>query len=324
MSIKPIRNRGLFVLSQDCEMLWGMRDHETKNTYGEYVVNGHATMIKVLSLFKKYNIHCTWGYVGLCIPRSKREIENYLPHNEPSYNREELNNYSYLRSDYTNEGSDDFYYSGDVINEILKVEGQEIGSHSFSHYYCMEEGQTIEQFRNDIKSSVEVIHDFTGSYPKSFIFPRNQVNDDYLCVLKEYGFVAYRGEQRYYTAKKTLAAKVKRALYRYVSLFAKRPCYELLIKEEDLHNIPLSCHFQFFRGGSEFLNKLQLLTIKRTMTYCAQKGLVFHLGFHPHNLGMYTDKNLEILEGILQHYTCLQKRYDFKSVNMAECFDING
>lgn len=40
--------------------------------------------------------------------------------------------------------------------EIKNNGNHEIGSLTFSHYYCHETGQTIEQFEDDLKSAVAI------------------------------------------------------------------------------------------------------------------------------------------------------------------------
>ena len=60
----------------------------------------------------------------------------------------------------------------DVITELKNNTLVELASHTFSHYYALEDGQTIEQFNSDIKASIDSakVH---GLNLKSIIFPRN-------------------------------------------------------------------------------------------------------------------------------------------------------
>ena len=67
-----MQKKGTFIISIDCEMLWGMRDFsEKKSLTGEYVLVGHSVMLRILELFKKYDIHATWAFVGLCLLESQ-------------------------------------------------------------------------------------------------------------------------------------------------------------------------------------------------------------------------------------------------------------
>ncbi len=52
------------------------------------------------------------------------------------------------------------------------------------------------------------------------------------------------------------------------------------------------------------------------MTYAAQKGLVYHLWWHPHNFGEDVSNNFSFLEKILIHYSQLNEKFGFESVSM--------
>src|SRR5207237_8338976 len=71
---------------------------------------------------------------------------------------------------------------------------QELASHTFSHYYCLEDGQDAAAFRADLESAVRIA-DHAGVRLHSIVFPRNQLNPAYTGVLRELGFTAYRGNQ---------------------------------------------------------------------------------------------------------------------------------
>ena len=65
------------------------------------------------------------------------------------------------------------HFSPEVILKISKVTGQEIGTHTFSHYYCSEKGQSIDEFDCDIESAVKIAKKFDLDI-NSLVFPRNQ------------------------------------------------------------------------------------------------------------------------------------------------------
>jgi hypothetical protein len=58
------------------------------------------------------------------------------------------------------------------------------------------------------------------------------------------------------------------------------------------------------------------------MSYAAKRNLVYHLWWHPHNFGKNLDSNLNMLTEILNHYTYLNKKYNFTSLNMKGLSDI--
>ena len=75
---------------------------------------------------------------------------------------------------------------------INKTKGQELACHTYSHYYCNEEGQTIQQFDEDLKSAQIISKKNFNVELKSLVFPRNQINKDYLDIVINNGFKVVR------------------------------------------------------------------------------------------------------------------------------------
>lgn len=82
-----------------------------------------------------------------------------------------------------------------MIDLISKYDGQEIGSHTFSHYYAREDGQNIDEFSADINSAKNIAEN-KGYEVNTLVFPRNQSLDSYEKVIKSNKFIAYRGEEK--------------------------------------------------------------------------------------------------------------------------------
>jgi hypothetical protein len=54
------------------------------------------------------------------------------------------------------------------------------------------------------------------------------------------------------------------------------------------------------------------------MKHAAKNGEIFHLWWHPHNIGINTEKNLNNIEEILNYYDFLKSKYGMESKNMCE------
>ena len=54
------------------------------------------------------------------------------------------------------------------------------------------------------------------------------------------------------------------------------------------------------------------------MKKAAQKGEIFHLWWHPHNIGKDTEKNLQQIRKLLAYYCKLNSYYELESKNMKE------
>jgi peptidoglycan/xylan/chitin deacetylase (PgdA/CDA1 family) len=55
---------GLFVLSLDFELLWGVRDKRMIESYGENIRGVRQVIPGLLRLFSQYGIHATFATVG--------------------------------------------------------------------------------------------------------------------------------------------------------------------------------------------------------------------------------------------------------------------
>ena len=76
--------------------------------------------------------------------------------------------------------------------------------------------------------------------------------------------------------------------------------------------------FKPIRPALRFLEGLKMRRIKKRMLRAAKKDLVFHLWWHPHNIGVMTDQYLAQLEELFVYYLELKERYGMESLNMRE------
>lgn len=88
---------GAFVISLDFELLWGVRDHADRQSYGQSVLGGRQAIPRMLELFAKNGIRATWATVGFAFCETRDELMASLPHAElrPRYLNQSLSNYTY-------------------------------------------------------------------------------------------------------------------------------------------------------------------------------------------------------------------------------------
>ena len=55
---------GIFTVSLDFELYWGLRDTTTINEYEANLKGVKIAIERILELFDKYDIHATWATVG--------------------------------------------------------------------------------------------------------------------------------------------------------------------------------------------------------------------------------------------------------------------
>lgn len=312
---------GKFVISLDFELYWGVRDVIKLDDYKKHLSGVRNVIPALLDLFDRYSIHATFAAVGFLFASSKDELLQYLPKERPSYSDSNLSPYeSIIHLVGSNEEKDPYHFASDLLNRIRSA-GQEIGSHTFSHYYCLQPGQTPDQFRADLQAAIKIAKSKNVIF-KSFVFPRNLYDDPYLNILANAGINAYRGNQKSFMYNYKLAGKygqlqrLLRILDSYINLSGHNTYSARDLSTQLPVNIPASMLLRPFSPHLKIVENIRLKRILKSMTYAAKNNQVFHLWWHPHNFGIHQKENFNFLEKILSHYSMLNEKYGFQSINM--------
>ncbi len=311
---------GQFVISLDFELLWGVRDHADKQAYGQNVLGAREAVPYLLELFEKHGIRATWATVGFLFCQSKDELIASLPEERPSYNNPRLSNYSYFDEVGKNERTDPYYFGASLVDAINKSPGQELGTHTMSHYYCLEGGATPAAFEADL-TAAKKLAERRGVALNSIVFPRNQFNCAYLEVCVRQGITHYRGNPdgwAYRAAKGVDQTPARRAL-RLIDAYSGLLGAQTFAPSSDgLVNVPASRFLRPCAGKLAAFQPLHLWTIKRGMTEAAIAGAGYHLWWHPHNFGQDLETNLNGLRQIIDHFTTLSDRFGMQSLAMGD------
>ncbi len=315
--------KGKFVISLDFEIYWGLRDVVKLQDYQNQLLGVQEVIPQLLALFKKYQINATFATVGFLFFDSKEQLLKNLPEKKPQYENSKLSPYrGHFNSVGKDETVDPFHFANHLIQQI-QMAGQEIGSHTFSHYYCLEKGQSKEDFKEDLTAAKKIAAK-RGIELKSLVFPRNQYNKDYINICSEMGFTSFRGNEKSWLFSSEnfgtdiFLRRPFRLLDSYWNLSGHNCSSLEEIKNTYPHNIPSS---RFLRPASKKINgleKLRLRRIKESMSFAAKKGRVYHLWSHPHNFGTSICNNISFLEKILIHFQKLKNEFDFESVSMGQ------
>lgn len=313
--------KGILTISLDFELYWGVRDKRTIEQYKDNLDGVEKAITTMLDLFSKYNIHTTWATVGFLFYDNQNELEQNIPEVMPTYLNQSLNPYTYIKNTKLEE---QYHFALDLIQKIVENNTQEIATHTLSHYYCLESGQTLEQFKCDLKSAIDLISTKTNKETYSLVFPRNQWNESYLEALKELNIKSYRGNENHwiYSAQngddETLLKRAFRLLDSYINITGHHTYNLDTCVKTNPANIPASRFLRPYSKKLEILDKLKIRRIKKSMTYAAKNNEIFHLWWHPHNFGTNLEKNILMLEEILIHYKVLENKYGMVSRNMKE------
>lgn len=313
--------KGSFIISLDLELMWGVRDVTTKEVYGDSILGVKKAMPRMLNLFDKHDILGTFATVGFLFCQNKKELLENIPKKVPLYNNSEMSPYNTLDEIGEDEESDPFYFGYSLI-ESLKNTNHEISSHTFSHYYCLEEGQNKETFKVDLVKAIEIAKEKEIEI-QSIIFPRNQVNSEYIEICKENGISSFRGTEKawFYKSERLNDESLLKRLFRLMDSYINISGLNIYTYDEVASsypfNIPSSAFLRPYNKRLAFLDGWRVKRIKRAMTKAAKENKIYHLWWHPHNFGSNQDANFRILEQILSHYSVLNKKYGFKSVTMT-------
>lgn len=312
---------GVLVVSLDFELYWGMRDVVGLEGYRANLEGSPAAIRRMLDLFEQRQIHATWACVGLLFAHDAQDAQSFAPRELPSYRSHGLSPFDAIERRVV-DAATSCHFAPDLIAEIQRRAHQEIGTHTFSHYYCNEQGQTAEQFDADLAAAVAIAAR-SGVRLESLVFPRNQSNLDYLPILAKHGITSYRGltaNWAFEPASHPIATLVQRGCRladNYTPLCSPRPT-----APQDLHgsplNIPGSRFLRPYDPRLRALDELRIHRMQAEMTHAAEAGLVYHLWWHPHNFGAHTNDNLAILDRLLRHANSLADRHGFHSLTMAE------
>ena len=317
---------GNLIVSLDFELFWGMLDCSTLEDYGENVLGGRKAIPQMLALFEKYGIHATWATVGFLFADSAEELKKYFPEKalHPAYRDSALDPYSWFEKIGRNEQEAPCFFAPSLIRLVSQAPGQEIGSHTFCHYYCREQGQTPEQFAADMTAAKAIARD-KGYDLTSVILPRNQCEPEYTEVLRRLGFRAYRDEENDWIHEKIRFRPLLRALRLadvYLPLTGKGGYIPK--EEQGIWNLVGSRMYKPIFPALSFLESWKIRRIKAQMRHAARKGLTFHLWWHPHNVGIRTEEHLRQLEEIFSCYAELKEKYGMRSLNMREASQAGG
>ena len=306
------------IVSLDYELFWGLQDAWELEEYEQNLLGVREAIPKMLQVFEKHSIHATWAAVGFLFAENEQELRRYFPDELPTYKNPIRSPYPLLGKIGQDENAAPCYYAPGLIDRIASVPGQEIGSHTFSHYYCLEDGQTPEQFRADMRSAQAIAYDH-GYQLTSVILPRNQCEPEYTKVLTELGFAAYRDEENDWIHEKIKFRPLMRILRLadvYLPLTGQGGYVPKI--ENGIVNLVGSRMYKPYFKPLAFLEGLKVRRIKMQMLHAAKNGLTFHLWWHPHNVGVRTDFHMKQLEEIFSYYNELKEKYGMRSLNMGE------
>lgn len=311
---------GRLVISLDFELLWGVRDHADRTTYGVNILGARDAVPRILDIFADNGIRATWATVGFLFCESRDELLDSVPSVKPDYRIQPLSSYRYLDEVGTDEATDPYYFAPSLIDLICSTPGQEVGTHTLSHYYCLEDGQTLDAFEADLRAARKLARR-RGIELKSIVFPRNQFAPEHIAVCARTGIKVYRGNPGSWAYRPTKGAgqtptrRALRLLDAYSGVLGSHAFRATVARPT---NVPASRFLRPCAGRLAPFHALHLAAVERGMTAAARAGECFHLWWHPHNFGVGLGDNLAGLERLVAHFRRLQDDHGMASMAMGD------
>lgn len=312
---------GALVISLDFELHWGVRDKRpVDGPYRENLLGAREAIPQMLDLFEEFGVAATWATVGSLFAKNRQERDEFSPAVRPQYKNLKLDPYAELTGD--NEDDDPMHYASSLIARIAKTPKQEIATHTFSHYYCQEAGETREAFAADIASAVAIGRRY-GFDIHSVVFPRNQFRPGYESVLKEAGITCYRGNEPNWMYRprpreeETLAVRAPRLLDGYISLSGPKFIrWEEISQSSGLHDVRASMFLRPYSTQRKGLEPFRLRRIAGGIRAAARNRGIFHLWWHPHNFGKNIPENLAFLRSVFEVFAEQRQVHGMQSLSM--------
>ena len=314
---------GAMVISLDFELHWGMRDHVDRRSPAFADLAPSRRVVSDLStLFADRGIRATWATVGFLFASTDAELEAHRPQVRPRYRRAEFDPYDEPVG--PTEASDPEHLAGSLVRQLSSTPGQEVASHTFSHFYCLEDGQNESDLRADL-AAAQAIAGECGLRLTSLVLPRNQWNPRYAATVRESGFTCFRGPQPSFGhrarshGEQSSVSRVGRLVDTYAGLGPPPPvAWDAVLRPDGLCDVPASAFLRPYSPGRRRLEPLKMRRLVSGLRDAARRGRIFHLWWHPHNFAHHPVESFAFLNRLLDEYDRLAATGALRSLTMRD------
>lgn len=317
---------GALVISIDLELHWGVRDFiRPTSAVQQQLIASRAMVTRLAGLFAERGIRATWAIVGMLFASSASELERFSPSVRPAYLRGELDPYSEAVG--SDEEADPLHLAASLVDSLSGVPGQEIGSHSFSHFCCLEHGHNTTALRADL-AAARAIASQRGIALRSLVLPRNQWRSELTEAVLDSGFDCIRGPQpgwanrpRRFEETPLIVRNLRRADAYFGMHAAPTFAWGELLGPMGLCNVPASLLLRPWSPGRKALEPLRHARLMGGLRQAARGGRIFHLWWHPENFVANPGPNIAALERFFDEFDRLASVDGLRSLTMSDVTD---
>ena len=180
------------VWSLDFELRWGMHDllGMDRNAYRMNLEGAREAVPQLLSLFVQRGVRATWATVGALACIDWDEYFRLAPP-PPGYANSRLA-FDPRYADLDPDGV--LHFAPNLVRLISQTNGQDLGTHTFSHIFLGESGVAQKDVQADHAATKGLFRERLNTAPTSLVFPRNQVA--FLDFYRANGITAWRDNER--------------------------------------------------------------------------------------------------------------------------------
>jgi peptidoglycan/xylan/chitin deacetylase (PgdA/CDA1 family) len=278
------------VWSLDFELRWGMHDllGLDRDLYRKNLEGAREAVPQLLKLFTRRGVRATWAAVGALACHSWDDYYRRAPA-PPRYADKRLAvdpRYADLDPDGV------LHFAPNLVALVAETEGQDLGTHTFSHLYLGELGVMQRDATADHAATLALFSGRFGITPTSLVFPRNQVA--FLAFYRARGISAWRDNENswYYRLTRHSNHSVVRALRMMDAVTPWRARGGSFCGNRTPSTLFIRVYLP------ESLWKLHLARIATEARRIRQGG-VLHFWLHPHNLGADVPRGIRRIEQVL-------------------------
>lgn len=311
---------GTLVISLDFELLWGMADVSEASDLAPVMRRVHEVVPRLLKLFETYDIHATWATVGGMMAHDDAEFLRYLPEAVSPQTAQTLRKLGIGQPGGTEKCPREILFVPELVRQVAAAPGQEIGTHTYSHYYCDHADSTPEAFAAEMRAALQIAAD-NGYDIQTAVFPRNQVGEVYLRAMDSIRPLIFRGAEHGWITnlckRRPRLGKFVWYADNYLPLqHGSYDCSEIL--DGGRYDVRNSRFFKPYRPKYRLLEGWKMKRYQLELHCAAKRGEVYHMYWHPHNFAEHTEINFRQMERFLAYYQKQRDRYGMQSRNMSE------
>ncbi|MBN1792143.1 polysaccharide deacetylase family protein [Candidatus Woesearchaeota archaeon] len=286
---------GIFVLSLDEELLWGVSSRSDRDYFKWGVDKERKVFKRFLDLLDKHEIKATFAIVGHMMLQGRRDCPD---------------------KGCFCKGVDERYAFGRDVVRMIRERGHEIGIHGHTHSFFDELSK--READEELFKAVAAARSL-GIEAKSMVFPQNRVAHQK--SLSRHGISAYRGADEWWFSK--FPGFVQKPLHLLDYLFTVTPPVYKARREKAeggvLYNLPGSMFYLARDGFRRYVPMgCRVKKAIKGMDKAINEDKVFHLWFHPFNLSWDSGEMLKGLDQILAYAAEKRKRGELRTMTMQE------